>query len=112
MQNILNLKLSEQDKHSKIVYQVKNKISQKKKKSYFFQCLFNGSITFKKNKFIFRQISIQKFEPNHIKFNNEIIWYDNSNWCDKVLIRNCKKYGINIYGSEQLFYFIKVMKLF
>ena len=25
---------------------------------------------------------------------------DNSNCCDKVLIRNCKKYGINIYGSE------------
>ena len=25
---------------------------------------------------------------------------DNSNWCDKVLIRNYKKYGINIYGSE------------
>ena len=25
---------------------------------------------------------------------------DNSNWCNKVLIRNCEKYGINIYGSE------------
>ena len=25
---------------------------------------------------------------------------DNSNCCDKVLIRNYKKYGINIYRSE------------
>jgi hypothetical protein len=36
----------------------------------------------------------------YLKFNNEIIWYDNYNWCDKVLIRNCKKYGINVCGSE------------
>ena len=35
-----------------------------------------------------------------MKFNNEIIWYETHKWCDKVLVRNCKKYGINVCGSE------------
>ena len=72
MQKILNLKLSEQDKHSKIVYQVKNFIEKNIKSDFFSVYLMVNY--FQKNKFIFGQISSQKFEPNHIKFNNEIIW--------------------------------------
>jgi hypothetical protein len=39
-------------------------------------------------------------EGAYMKFNNEIIWYETYNWCDKVLIRNCKKFGINVCGGE------------
>ena len=39
-------------------------------------------------------------EGAYMKFNDEIIWYETYNWCDKVLIRNCKKYGINVCGGE------------
>ena len=35
-----------------------------------------------------------------MKFNNEIIWYETHKWCDKILVRNCKKYGINVCGGE------------
>ena len=51
MQKILNLKLSEQDKHSKIVYQVKNFIEKNIKSDFFSVYLMVNY--FQKNKFIF-----------------------------------------------------------
>ena len=56
----------------------------------------------------------------YLKFNNEIIWYDNYNWCVKALIRNCNmklmfvevNFQIELVFLLMLSYLMKVMNLF
>ena len=58
MPKIVNLKLSEQDNRSKIVYQIKNFIENHNLNitSYFFSVYLMDQLLAKKNKFIFRKI--------------------------------------------------------
>jgi hypothetical protein len=36
----------------------------------------------------------------YMNFNNSIIWSEQYSWCESVMVRNCKKYGINVCGDE------------
>ena len=51
-------------------------------------------------KFNFHFIDNWTGEIGYAKLDDEVIWLESHNWCEKVMPWSCKKYGINSCGNE------------